>query len=359
VTPRGLQQQLKDACEEATRSVARSLQHTEIYGLRTDMSGKKQKVLEAAPEVDMSDLEGDAALRDLGQESDAAAATSSANKGSDRADAMRRQLNDQFMPQGVSITDVIITDVQLPDVIVQQMAEKTTVIAQNAAQKMNQEYEMLTLKQSEEVETLKQRKKEEREKEKQAGDQNVNEVQVQLDKMKAETKVMLNQIKQESKVRVQNITADGNLEVTKLNQEKDSKLTQLRSEANADAERMKAETELFESTKLSEANLTKAKNEGLAAELMAKAEGVAAPYVEARKQFETRQKQMSVWQGLAHNKQLVVSGESNEELNTLMLCDAIMDDSATEGTKSQVLAEMLVMQRGSKIMLNLDSKNLG
>ena len=171
VTPRGLQQQLKDACEEATRSVARSLQHTEIYGLRTDMSGKKQKVLEAAPEVDMSDLEGDAALRDLGQESDAAAATSSANKGSDRADAMRRQLNDQFMPQGVSITDVIITDVQLPDVIVQQMAEKTTVIAQNAAQKMNQEYEMLTLKQQEESETLKQRKREERDKERQSGDQ--------------------------------------------------------------------------------------------------------------------------------------------------------------------------------------------
>jgi hypothetical protein len=272
---------------------------------------------------------------------------------------MRRVLNDQFKQQAVEITDVIITDVQLPDTIVNQMASKTMVFAQNAAQKMNQEYEMLTLKQSEEVETLKQRKKEEREKEKQAGDQNVNEVQVQLDKMKAETKVMLNQIKQESKVRVQNITADGNLEVTKLNQEKDSKLTQLRSEANADAERMKAETELFESTKLSEANLTKAKNEGLAAELMAKAEGVAAPYVEARKQFETRQKQMSVWQGLAHNKQLVVSGESNEELNTLMLCDAIMDDSATEGTKSQVLAEMLVMQRGSKIMLNLDSKNLG
>merc|ERR1712159_791806 len=257
----------------------------------------------------------------------------------------RRVLNDQFKQQGIEITDVIITDVQLPATIVQQMTNKTLVLADNAAQKMNQEYEMLTLKQSEEVETLKQRKKEEREKEKQAGDQAVNEVQVQLDKMKAETKVMLNQIKQESKVRVQNITADGNLKVTQLNQEKDAKLTQLRSEAQADAERMKAETELFESTKLSEANL-------------ARAEGVAAPYVEARKQFETRQKQMKVWEGLAQNKQLVVSGETNEELNTLMLCDAIIDDPSADGTKSQVLAEMLVMQRGSKIMLNLDNKNL-
>lgn len=34
VTPRGLEQQLMDACEEATRSVARSLQHLEVYGLR-------------------------------------------------------------------------------------------------------------------------------------------------------------------------------------------------------------------------------------------------------------------------------------------------------------------------------------
>ena len=54
--------------------------------------------------------------------------------------------------------------------------------------------------------------------------------------------------------------------------------------------------------------------------------------------------------------QNLVSGETNEELNTLMLCDAIMDEKADKGTKSQVLAEMLVMQRGSKVMLNLGGK---
>ena len=86
---------------------------------------------------------------------------------------------------------------------------------------------------------------------------------------------------------------------------------------------------------------------------MAKAEGVAAPYVEARKQFETRQKQMKVWASLAQNKELVVSGESSDELNTILLCDAIMTDKQSEETKAQVLAEMLVMQRGSKVMLNL------
>ena len=111
--------------------------------------------------------------------------------------------------------------------------------------------------------------------------------------------------------------------------------------------------DVFEMDKLSEARLQATRNIAQCAELMAKAEGVAAPYVEARKQFETRQKQMKVWESLARNKDLVVSGEENPELNAILLSDAIMGDKPADGTKSQVLAEMLVMQRGSKVMLNL------
>lgn len=91
---------------------------------------------------------------------------------------------------------------------------------------------------------------------------------------------------------------------------------------------------------------------------MAKAEGVAAPCVEARKQYETRQKQMAVWESLADNKELVVSGEKSDELNAIMLCDAVMGERAAgRETKSQVLAEMLVMQRGSKVMLNMEDSS--
>merc|ERR1719443_439855 len=352
VTARGLEQQLIDACEEATRSVARTLQHTEVYGLRTDIGGKKLQVHSGASDDHGGDLEGDAALREAGvADSDTAAAA--ANKGRSVAADMRRSLNDQFTPQGVAISDVIITDVQLPDVIVQQMAEKTTVIAQNAAQKMNQEYEMLTLRQQEEIETLKQRKKEDREKERQAGDQKVNEVQVQLDKMKAETKVRLAKIQQESAVHVQNIKADGELEVAKLEQKKQMVITEMKAKANSEAQKLSAETDMFE------AKLEAARNYAASSEMMAKAEGVAAPHVEARKQFETRQKEMLVWEALANNKDLVISGEDNPELNAILLSDAILGDQPAENTKSQVLAEMLVMQRGSKVMLNLGNKGGG
>jgi len=65
---------------------------------------------------------------------------------------------------------------------------------------------------------------------------------------------------------------------------------------------------------------------------------------------------MKVWESLANNKELVVSGEQNPELNAILLSDAIMGDMPADQTKSQVLAEMLVMQRGSKVMLNLGQK---
>lgn len=362
VTARGLEQQLVDACEEATRSVARSLMHQEVYGLRTDKSGKTARVLKGAEDRPDDDLEGDPTLRQVTGPADADQANTAMGKGRDVADDMRRTLNDQFRPQGVEITDVIITDVKLPDQIVQQMAEKTSVVAQNAMQRMTQEFEMLNLKQNEEIETLKQKKKEERDKEKQAGDMQVNEVQVQLDKMKAETKVMLAQIKQDSRVRVQNITANGELEATKLRQEKDGLTTKMHSEAVAKGAQVAAEADKYSVSVVSGADLQATRNRGAAKELMAKAEGVAAPYVEARKQFETRHKQIKVWRALASNKDLIVSGETNEELNTMLLCDAIMDGSAGgDATKSQVLSEMLIMQRGSKVMLNLanGSNNFG
>ena len=63
---------------------------------------------------------------------------------------------------------------------------------------------------------------------------------------------------------------------------------------------------------------------------------------------------MNVWEALAGNKGLIVSGETDPELNALMLSDAILDSKvASQTTKSQLLAEMLVLQRGSKVMLNM------
>merc|ERR1712185_791430 len=157
--------------------------------------------------------------------------------------------------------------------------------------------------------------------------------------MRAETTVRLNKIRQETAAHCQEIEADGQLEATKH------------------ASEVKAGTDVFEQTRMSEARLTATRNKAKMVELMANAEGVAAPYVEARKQFETRQKQLQVWNALANNKELVISGETDSDLNTLLLSDAIMHDKAKEGTKSQMLADMLILQRGSKVVLGMGGKD--
>ena len=48
--PQGLEQQLRDAQEEAIRALARSLNHTEVYGMRTGTKGLEE-------EIDTGDLE--------------------------------------------------------------------------------------------------------------------------------------------------------------------------------------------------------------------------------------------------------------------------------------------------------------
>ena len=88
-------------------------------------------MLKGAEEGQVVD-EGDPELRSVAGPSDDATAASALNKGRFVTDDMRRTLNEQFQPQGVMVSDVIITDVQLPSTIVNQMAEKTSVIAQNA-----------------------------------------------------------------------------------------------------------------------------------------------------------------------------------------------------------------------------------
>ena len=67
---------------------------------------KGQGSSEAPPD----ELEGDSGLRTHKfATDDASTAQAAASKGRDVADDMRRNLNDQFSPQGVQITDVIIT----------------------------------------------------------------------------------------------------------------------------------------------------------------------------------------------------------------------------------------------------------
>ena len=159
VTPRGLQQQLTDAIDEACRMLARSMKHREVYGLRSlsirssvvDMD--VSDVLEDNPDdtgkfvhheegIEMRDQEDSRLLVGESDANDEAGAARAAYKGEGATARIVKLLNRQFEPQGVEITDVMITDVKLPVEITQQMYNKTLVISSNAHEIMTQQFEM-------------------------------------------------------------------------------------------------------------------------------------------------------------------------------------------------------------------------
>jgi hypothetical protein len=153
VTPRGLQQQLTDAIDEACRMLARSMKHREVYGLRSlsirssvvdmDPARDKEENSELYEQDEGPVLNEESRL--LVGDSDANDETSAAKarfKGEGATSRIVRILNRQFEPQGVEITDVMITDVKLPTEITQQMYNKTLVISSNAHEIMTQQFEM-------------------------------------------------------------------------------------------------------------------------------------------------------------------------------------------------------------------------
>ena len=175
VTPIGLQAQLQDAQAEAVRTLARSVYHTEVFGLRnvshSELEGVQEKLfsgeamergglggsaetdsqrLRNQEEQEEKDIQGDHDVYDSLE------AGFNVEAGASVTEAMKIRLNRQFNQQGIEILDVIIKDIKLPETIQTQMSQKTMVISQNAMQRMQQKHAMLSLLQEEEVKTLNQ-----------------------------------------------------------------------------------------------------------------------------------------------------------------------------------------------------------
>jgi hypothetical protein len=101
--PRGLEQQLRDAQDEAVRGLARSLRHTEIYGIRSGNTNQMKQLMGSVVNPDVGNLldekEGhrDETLVGESDEGDRCAARNATEEGIDVTEYMKQRLNIQFM----------------------------------------------------------------------------------------------------------------------------------------------------------------------------------------------------------------------------------------------------------------------
>ena len=174
VTPRGLQQQLADAMDEAVRVLARAMKHKEVYGLRsvnvdeteranpmsksmpvsnTTTVGYKGEPMEIGEE---GEEEKNELLEGAADDAETRNMTKATQKGTGAIARVIEMMNKQFKPQGVEIIDAMITNVELPNEIVTQLSNKTMAISNNAQEVMTQQYQMQDLKFTEELKKAKQ-----------------------------------------------------------------------------------------------------------------------------------------------------------------------------------------------------------
>ena len=264
----------------------------------------------------------------------------------------------QFKPQGVEVTDIMITDIKLPNEIVRQMMSKTMVISSNAQEIMTQQFDMQELKYTEANKLMAQTFKEARLKEEQQGEQERQEVSIKLQDMKAEESKKLRLIREENKVLLQSITANCELEVTKLTQERNAIVTDLAAKSSQEAARLKAEAERYRTEKLSLAELEVQKNEAAAMEVISDAEGVIAPLLRHYNDHETSLRGLNVFSKFAGNKDVVIAPSGNSDVQTMMLCDRILSSGKSahnQTSRSEILSELMLMKAGGQVALNTET----
>jgi len=267
-------------------------------------------------------------------------------------DKMLQQLNEQFMPQGVQILDLIVTNVTLPDEILDQMSNKTLIISQNAQQIMNQAFEMQRLEFEEELLTIKQEQEEEREEEKQKGSTAISTLQKQLGILGADMTKQKDVLLAEGEVKALQIIADAQQKVMEENMEAEKCLKQLQAEAEKTAATNDAQTNLYCETRLAEAMLKVAENEAKAAEILNEAEEQISEMLQAKREYDTHALQVNVYDALASNDKVVITSSEGSKANNMMITEAILADKNGDPGKAKVLAELAILRNAHKHFLS-------
>ncbi|KAJ0407197.1 hypothetical protein ATCC90586_005286 [Pythium insidiosum] len=327
--PNGLEVQLRAAQDEAVRALARSVLHTEVYKLRDGTMRER---------FHTGGLEGinrgtNEAGDPIGRVPD------DPSKGPELyyvTEDIKNNLNKQFNPYGVQITNVAITNVRLPETFQEQMQSRTTHLSAIKEQNMKQMSDMQLLQYKEEIETTKLARTMMLMEEEQTGKAKCAEIQKEIDLVLADTKLVQQQIEQETKVKCNKIAADALLEIEQVHAETERISSEITSRCSAEIELLAAEREALRLQLESEVEEIRAAAEAKAAEIVARAEGVAAKKLNQLRAHTLDMKRLLLLESLAQNDKAVVTGNASNSL----------------------LAEMLVANKQGNVLLNVGDNGI-
>jgi len=378
VKPRGLEQQLRDAQEEAIRTLARSMRHTEIYGIRSGMPEEREDpqkekngsflraedaarraLVEAGTigghDDDELDFDEDDPLLGGSDIEDRWIARGAITRGKRVTAAMRDRLNRQFIPQGVQILSVAIKQITLPDNIVSQMSERTMVVSQTAQQIMQHEYDMQNERMEQEVQTLLQSYRERREQEVAAGKEAMNVQRVRLNDAVSQATKAEAELREDAEIKVQTIHAGNELVIQRIRNKIFKETTRIESDARKYCAELLATIKLEAQGVLSEADLRSAENIAMADTLLSEAEGKMAPWLEKKREHTTQLKRLKVYEQVGESG-LILGATDDDEENVVAVADAILRNEDGGGEepdpRCSLMAEVALLNASSAALIS-------
>jgi hypothetical protein len=226
------------------------------------------------------------------------------------------------------------------------MTEKTMIISANAQQRMYHVNEMQNTRMEQEVQTMLQKFDEVRQEELASGTETMNSEQVKLNDAKSQAIKSEKNIREETTVKLNSIKADNSLDKQRINDRMYETATKVRADAEREAAELVATTKVETQTVLADSQLQSTLNKTQAQKIISNAEGKIAPMLAKKKEYETRLREVQVYEHLADNPHLIISGSSNEDVNLLAVADSILH-ADTNTSRSAVLAELALLNQGS------------
>jgi len=343
----GLEQQLRDAQEESIRALARSLNHTDVYGMRSATEQREEEFTtvesQQGQDVEIQDeftffLSGSSS--ETNTRVDDVTESGPSHRPDDISNKMRRRLNKQFMTQGIQIQSVVVMSVSLPDDIQEQMKDKTMMISARAQQVMYHNEAMQSTRMEEEIRTKQQEFEEEQQEETIIGQEQINKEQMKLNDAVAEAAKADADIREETRVYLEKIEAQNAFEIQRINDS--SKTTDFAEAAKASklSSELQANTHAECENLLSEAHVKSSRNLAEVDKKLSKAEGEIAGKIGEKMKFQTEMKKIEVYSKLAENEDFIL-GSSDPGGNLLAAADAVV--SADEPSPTSVAAELSIL----------------
>lgn len=354
VTPAGLESQLKDSLAEEIRTLARSMKHTEVYACRTGAKKRNPNLRSAGDsdkDSDSGDEEGTLSYGDVkkasGGEGDGEDADAVAAKGIDVTEEMQKRLNRQFEPQGVSICDVMIQDVVLPESIVTQMSNKSLVRSKQEYEMMEQQFEMQGITLKNELNARRVGYTEENEKSEVEGARDTQKTADKLNERKATGQRTLSDYEESTRQEVSKLTAETTEMIVGLDFDRKRLMQNLSLEADAEARRIRDEASAAVRTAFSEADLKVVTHKANATKILADADEKADVLLKTARELDLIDERLEVYNSFVSNKSVIISASDAEQVNTLLLSDTVLRDTTSGMAPHELLAQLNVLRLAS------------